>query len=138
MVDRTEAALMAGIRNGVWNETLPGVRILCRTFKVSPPTLLAATGRLLTAGVLLSDGPRRRLRISKSWSREKNPEAPAGRERRRVLFLSSDPFPDMPHSRLEIFSGFRLECPDWDVRLQRVAQNTGLRVLPTIGVNWEF
>jgi hypothetical protein len=27
---------------------------------------------------------------------------------------------------------------DWDVRLQRVERNTGLRVLPTIGVNWEF
>lgn len=121
MVDRTETALMAGIRKGVWNDTLPGVRILCRTFKVSPPTLQAATGRLLTAGVLLSDGPRRRLRISKSWSREKKPDALAGRERRRVLFLSGDPLSDMPHSRLEVFSGFRLECPDWDVRLQSLS-----------------
>lgn len=121
IVDRTEAALIEGIRNGVWTDTLPGVRILCRTFKVSPPTLQAATGRLLAAGALVSDGPRRRLRISKSWSRGKKPDAPDGRERVRVLFLSSDPFPDMPHSRLEIFSGFRLECPDWDVRLQSLS-----------------
>lgn len=121
MVDRTEAALMAGIRNGVWNDTMPGVRTLCRTFKVSPPTLQAATGRLLTAGVLLSDGPRRRLRISKSWSREEKKEGPVAAKRRRVLFLSGDPFPDMPHSLLEVFSGFRLECPDWDVRLQNLS-----------------
>lgn len=117
LVDRTEEALMAGIRNGVWSDTLPGVRTLCGTFKVSPPTLLAATGRLLAAGVLISDGPRRRLRISGSWRREERKGGPAVGKRRRVLFLSDEPFEDMPHSRLEMLSGFWLECPDWDVRL---------------------
>ena len=127
LVDRTEAVLLSGIRDGVWADTLPGVRLLSETLKVSPPTLQAATKRLLDRGVLISDGPRRRLRISEEAVRFEAPERdPEGDGRKRILCLSSVPLEQMAHTRLEMLTGLQLECPHWDLR-QRVLPFTDAR-----------
>ena len=63
LVDRTASALLAGLRAGQWTGLLPGVRVLCAALGVSPPTLQAATARLVEQGVLVSRGSRRKLEI---------------------------------------------------------------------------
>ncbi|WP_193210886.1 substrate-binding domain-containing protein [Luteolibacter marinus] len=115
-MDRTESALLSGLEKGLWTDTLPGVRILCSSLQVSPPTLQAATARLLERGILVYHGPRRRLGIApglvESTSIAPEPTARA----LRVVCLTNDTLPEMSHTRLEILSRLRMENRHWDFR----------------------
>lgn len=118
LVDRTAAALLTELRSGRWKGFLPGVRVLCAALKVSPPTLLAATGRLVDQGVLVSRGARRKLEIVVPGRK-----APAARtaggastlKTRRILCLTHDPLECLTHARLEMLTQLSMR-KHWDVR----------------------
>ena len=116
LVDQTEIALLSGLRSGQWKGTLPGVRLLCSTLQISPPTLQAATARLLERGILISHGPRRRMEIAAGSLRGTRRAEPATSRPRRVVCLTHDTLPEMSHTRLEIVSRLRMEGLHWDFR----------------------
>lgn len=51
------------IRAGEYGDRLPGFRFLAENLEVSIPTVMRAAGRLVQRGLVLSQGPRRALRI---------------------------------------------------------------------------
>lgn len=116
LAGQTEAALLAGIRSGQWKDSLPGVRMLCKTLHISPPTLQVATSNLLKQGVLISRGPRRRLEINPKWGRRSGSAKSPGTKLARVLCLTEANLPQMSHLLLELLAMLRLESPNWDFR----------------------
>jgi DNA-binding LacI/PurR family transcriptional regulator len=117
LVDRTEAAILAGIAAGKWQGMLPGVRLLCQSLEVSVPTVLAATARLIQKGVLRSRGTRRKLEIAGETARQRaaQPAEFARDSRRRVLCITDSELDRISHLSLEILSLLRME-PQWDLR----------------------
>jgi DNA-binding LacI/PurR family transcriptional regulator len=118
LVDRTAAALLASLRAGQWTGLLPGVRVLCAALKVSPPTLQAATARLVDQGVLISRGSRRKLEIAAGPAARKPPAGtgPRSQAHKRVLCLTDDTLEQMGHLRLEILTQLRVRHRHWDLR----------------------
>lgn len=118
LVDRTAAALLAALHAGQWTGLLPGVRVLCAALKVSPPTLQAATARLVEQGALVSRGSRRKLEIVAGFAGRKNPGGAGGKSQmqKRVLCLTDDTLEQMGHLRLEILTQLRVRHRHWDVR----------------------
>lgn len=118
LVDRTAAALLAALRAGQWAGLLPGVRVLCATLKVSPPTLQAATARLVEQGVLVSRGSRRKLEIAADAASEKRNASPPRKSStgKRVLCLTDNTLEQMAHQRLEILTQLRVRHRHWDLR----------------------
>ena len=129
LVDRTAAALLSSLRAGQWTGLLPGVRVLCAALKVSPPTLQAATARLVEQGVLVSRGSRRKLEIAAGTAHRKQPARTGAKSQmqKRVLCLTDDTLEQMSHLRLEILTQLRVRHRHWDVR-HRVLNYTTARV----------
>lgn len=116
LAGQTEAALLAGIRSGQWKDSLPGVRMLCRTLHISPPTLQVATSGLIKQGVLISRGPRRRLEINPKWGQRAGAAKQPVAKLARVLCLTEANLPQLSHLLLELLAMLRLESPNWDFR----------------------
>ena len=66
LIDQVEAALAAEIVTGKWPDVLPGLRTLAHELEVSVPTLSEAIDRLVSKGILSSQGGRKRFRIQNS------------------------------------------------------------------------
>ena len=66
LIDQVEAALSAEIATGKWPDVLPGLRSLAHELQVSVPTLSEAIARLVSKGILSSQGGRKRFRIQNS------------------------------------------------------------------------
>lgn len=62
LVTSTAASLRNGIRDGIWEEVLPGERILCEHLQVSRTTLRSALAMLVKEG-WISDDARKKRRI---------------------------------------------------------------------------
>jgi DNA-binding LacI/PurR family transcriptional regulator len=102
---------------GRWSGRIPSTRMLCETLQISPHTLGKALESLVADGVLVSDGPKRRLRVAGSANPPPLPEPPA----RKVLCLGRDPLHLMPRIGLEFLSHLRGWLPGMDLRYHGVS-----------------
>ena len=86
LVDQVEEVLLADIDRGRWVGLLPGLRELSNTLEVSVPTLSAAIERLVTNGVIVARGGRRRFEVAE---RRQSRGSNAAKSRQRLLVITS-------------------------------------------------
>lgn len=94
--------------------------MLCETLQVSAHTLGQALEALVTEGHLISDGPKRRLRVVAIPSNPAMPVDNGVPPPMRVLCMSRDPLHQMPRMGLEFLSHLRVWLPQMDLRYHGV------------------
>lgn len=112
MVEQAAEYLRREIHAGKLQGQLPGVRVLASALGVSPPTISAAVRKLVAEGLLIHEGPRKRLRIAGSEAPGRGGEAAF----RKVLFLTPTSLKDTMPVALEILSRLLMARPQWTVR----------------------
>lgn len=120
LADLTRENLLSALAEGRWAGRMPSTRMLCETLQVSARTLGIALNSLVAEGVLISDGPKRRLRIAERppvrLAAANTPEAVTY----KVLCLSREPLHEMPRMGLEFLSYLRTWLPQMDLRHHNV------------------
>lgn len=120
VADLTRERLLSALAEGRWTGRMPSTRMLCETLHVSAHSLGEALNSLVAAGVLISDGPKRRLRIAE-WAPAHLPSVPTSETvTHKVLCLTREPLHEMPRMGLEFLSYLRLWLPLMDLRHHHV------------------
>lgn len=120
VADQTRERLLQSLADGLWTDRMPATRMLCETLQVSAHTLGKALVALVAEGYLVSDGPKRRLRVAprkadQACSSNANTASPL-----RVLCMSRDSLHQMPRMGLEFLSHLRSWLPHMDLRYHGV------------------
>ena len=102
IVDQCEQELERGIREGTWGKLLPGYRFLSESLGVSIPTVTRAAERLVDRGLLMSQGPRRALRVLAGPAGDKPAAIPLARG---LLILLEKPWDKLSPNTRTILEG---------------------------------
>lgn len=119
VADQTRERLLQSLADGLWTDRMPATRMLCETLQVSAHTLGKALEALVAEGYLVSDGPKRRLRVAPKATGPLPPQIEAATPL-RVLCMSRDPLHQMPRMGLEFLSHLRTWLPHMDLRYHGV------------------
>lgn len=114
--------LLLALAEGRWSGRIPSTRMLCETLQVSGHTLSQALERLVADGILISDGPKRRLRVAALPAAGANGTPPTAQAPRvgKVLCLGREPMHLIPRIGLEFLSHLRTWLPKMDLRYHGV------------------
>lgn len=116
VAEQTRQRLLEALAEGQWPDRMPSTRMLCETLQVSAHTLGRALEALVAEGHLISDGPKRRLRVAPAPTRTAQPSGSDPPAAMRVLCMSRDPLHQMPRMGLEFLSHLRIWLPQMDLR----------------------
>lgn len=117
VADVVRERLQLALAEGRWSDHLPSTRMLCETLQISSHTLRKAMDSLVADGILVSDGPKRRLRVAAQVTVEPIAPAPlSGRQSLKVLCMNRDPLHIIPRIGLEFLSHLRSWLPQMDFR----------------------
>lgn len=119
VADLAREHILRALADGHWSGRIPSTRMLCKTLQVSPHSLGKALDTLVANGVLISDGPKRRLRVADTPKRSQPPTVET--LTRKVLCLGRDPLHLIPRIGLEFLSHLRGRLPGMDLRYHGVS-----------------